>query len=213
MDQVNWNEATTTEHGVETPEMPSADVRRLTFEALRRAEAMGLIAPTPSVNDLGFDDVKRVMRGVTEAGIARSSLLELETIPEPDHAEIAELMRTVIAALEASPAPAYEWRAVGRVFDAESLAPLLGISVSSLRRYQAGTRVTPDDVAARLHFMALVISDLSGAYNEIGIRRWFQRDRSLLEGQAPALLLAGEWNPDAAGPARVRELARSLATP
>jgi hypothetical protein len=217
LNHVNWNDSDTTERdaadlGTETAGLPSADVRRLTFEALRRAEAMGLIAPTPSVSDLGLNDVKRVMRGVTEAGIARSSLLELEAIDQPDQAEVVELMRTVIAALEASPAPAYEWRAVGRVFDAESLAPLLGISVSSLRRYQAGTRTTPDDVAARLHFMALVISDLAGAYNEIGIRRWFQRDRTLLDGQAPAAMLAGEWNPDAPGPGRVRELARSLAT-
>lgn len=214
MDHLKWTEPPPTELG-DTTEAPSpaADVRRLTFEALRRAEAMGLIATTGSISDLGLTDAKRVLRGVTDAGIARSSLLELDTIAQPDPAEVAELMRTVIAALEESPAPAYEWRAVGRVFDAESLAPLLGISVSSLRRYQAGTRVTPDDVAARLHFMALVISDLAGAYNEIGIRRWFQRDRSLLEGQTPAGLLEGEWNPEAAGPARVRELARSLATP
>jgi hypothetical protein len=218
LNHVNWNDSDTTgrdaaELGADATGLPTADVRRLTFEAVRRAEAMGLITSSSPITDLGLDDVKRVMRGVTDAGIARSSLLELETIAQPDPAEVAELMRTVIAALEASPAPAFEWRAVGRVFDAESLAPLLGISVSSLRRYQAGTRVTPDDVAARLHFMALVISDLAGAYNEIGIRRWFQRDRTLLDGQPPSALLTGEWNPDAAGPGRVRELARSLATP
>lgn len=212
MDHLKWTESSQTELGDAT-DAPAADVRRLTFEALRRAEAMGLVAASGSINDLGLADAKRILRGVTDAGIARSSLLQLDTIDQPDPAEVTELMRTVIAALEASPAPSYEWRAVGRVFDAESLAPLLGISVSSLRRYQAGTRVTPDDVAARLHFMALVISDLAGAYNEIGIRRWFQRDRSLLDGQTPASLLVGEWSPEAAGPGRVRELARSLATP
>ena len=102
------------------------------------------------------------------------------------------------------------WRSVSRVFDAESLAPLLGISVSSLRRYQAGTRATPDDVAARLHFLALVISDLAGAYNEIGVRRWFHRERSLLDDKTPGALLSGDWNPEDEGPQRVRDLARSL---
>jgi hypothetical protein len=99
---------------------------------------------------------------------------------------------------------------VARVFDAEHLAPLLGISVSSLRRYQAGTRSTPDDVAARLHFLALVISDLAGAYNDIGIRRWFQRERTPLDDKTPGALLTGEWSPEGEGPRRVRQLAQAL---
>ena len=69
---------------------------------------------------------------------------------------------------------------------------------------------TPDDVAARLHFLALVISDLAGAYNEIGVRRWFHRERSLLDGKTPGTLLSGDWNPEDEGPQRVRDLARSL---
>ena len=107
-------------------------------------------------------------------------------------------------------APNSEWRSVARVFDAEHLAPLLGISVSSLRRYQAGTRSTPDDVAARLHFLAMVISDLAGAYNDIGIRRWFQRERTPLDDKTPAAMLTGEWSPEDEGPGRVRQLAQAL---
>ena len=30
-------------------------------------------------------------------------------------------------------------------------------------------------IAGRLHFLATVVGDLAGAYNEIGIRRWFER--------------------------------------
>ncbi len=193
----------------------SPDVRRLTFEAYRRAEAMGLVEPISSMDDFDVSGARKVLRSVKDAGIARSSVLELETADqangEPQSGpEIADLMRAVIAALEASPAPTSEWRSVARVFDAEHLAPLLGISVSSLRRYQAGTRSTPDDVAARLHFLALVISDLAGAYNDIGIRRWFTRERSPLDAKTPASLLTGDWSPEDEGPRRVRELAQAL---
>jgi hypothetical protein len=193
----------------------SPDVRRLTFEAYRRAEAMGLVEPISSMDDFDISGARKVLRSVKDAGIARSSVLELETADqasgEPTNGhDIADLMRAVIAALEASPAPSSEWRSVARVFDAEHLAPLLGISVSSLRRYQAGTRSTPDDVAARLHFLALVISDLAGAYNDIGIRRWFQRERTPLDDKTPAALLTGEWSPEDEGPRRVRQLAQAL---
>jgi hypothetical protein len=201
----------------ETSRAPSVspDVRRLTFEAYRRAEAMGLVEPITSMDDFDTSGARKVLRSVKDAGIARSSVLELENAeqangdPAGGH-DIADLMRAVIAALEASPAPSSEWRSVARVFDAEHLAPLLGISVSSLRRYQAGTRGTPDDVAARLHFLALVISDLAGAYNDIGIRRWFQRERTPLDDKTPGALLSGDWSPEDEGPRRVRQLAQAL---
>ena len=194
----------------------SPDVRRLTFEAYRRAEAMGLVEPITSMDDFDVSGARKVLRSVKDAGIARSSVLELETAdqangePTTNGHDIADLMRAVIAALEASPAPNSEWRSVARVFDAEHLAPLLGISASSLRRYQADTRSTPDDVATQLHFLALVISDLAGAYNDIGIRRWFQRERTPLDDKTPAGLLTGEWSPEDEGPRRVRQLAQAL---
>ncbi len=81
-------------------------------------------------------------------------------------------------ALEASPVPKFEWAGLGRVLDREQLASLLAVSLSSLNRYQSGDRETPDAIAARLHFLALVIGDLAGSYNDIGIRRWFGRKRS-----------------------------------
>lgn len=120
------------------------------------------------------------------------------------------MLKTLIAALEQSPVPQFEWRSVLRVFEPEQLADLLDISLSSLRRYQAADRTTPDDIAARLHFLALVIGDLAGAYNEIGIRRWFQRKRTQLDGRSPAAALGRNWDPDDAGPQRVRALAAAL---
>jgi transcriptional regulator with XRE-family HTH domain len=104
----------------------------------------------------------------------------------------------------------HEWPSVSRVLDPETLAGLLNISASSLRRYLSGERETPDDVAARLHHVALIVGDLGGAYNEVGVRRWFERKRSALGGRNPAALLGGNWSPEDQGPRRVRELAASL---
>jgi hypothetical protein len=44
----------------------------------------------------------------------------------------------------------------------------------------------------------------------VRIRRWFGRSRQALDGAAPRELLTAEWDPDDAGPRRVRALARSL---
>jgi hypothetical protein len=197
---------------VAAPLTPAAG--RLLFEASRRAEAMGLIAPDTSdgrgLADLGA--VRQLAIQVRQAGIASGAAAALNNVEPPTGEELASLLRTMIAALEASPVPKFEWAGLARVLDTEQLASLLDVSLSSLNRYQSGERDTPDSIAARLHFLALVISDLAGSYNEVGIRRWFGRKRSALAGRAPAQLLTGEWDPEDPGPARVRELARELVT-
>ncbi|HEV8209448.1 MAG TPA: hypothetical protein VGP77_04975, partial [Vicinamibacterales bacterium] len=193
---------------VHVPLGPAAG--RLLFEASRRAEAMGLVAPEPpgssAVADLGA--VRRLATQIRQAGIATAASAALHNVAVPSAAEVADLLRTMIAALEASPVPKFEWAGLGRVLDPERLAALLEVSLSSLNRYQSGERETPDAVAGRLHFLALVVSDLAGSYNDIGIRRWFHRKRTLLGGRAPAAVLTGNWDPDDEGPARVRTLAR-----
>ena len=85
----------------------------------------------------------------------------------------------------------------------ESLAGLLGISIPSARR-------TPDSVAARLHFLALVVGDLASDDNDVGVRRWFRCGRRRLDGRAPVELLSGSWRPDDDEPRQVRDLARAL---
>jgi len=187
------------------------NVARLVFEAARRAEAMGLIEP----DAIGGGDaaaVRHLAAGVRRAGIASAAAEQLNNVEPPSAADVEGLLETMIAALEASPVPAFEWAGLGRLFPPDDLATLINVSVSSLKRYQSGERDTPDDVAARLHFLALVVSDLAGSYNHIGIRRWFQRKRTRLGGRAPAALLKGNWNPDTDGPAELRTLARELVT-
>jgi hypothetical protein len=187
----------------------AAQVRRLAYEAARRADAMGLVH-TADVRALDQPAIAHLVRRVREAGIARDTTLTFDNVEVPTPQEVSALLRVLIAALEQSPAPRHEWKSVSRAFEPEPLAELLGVSLSSLRRYIAGTRPTPDAVAARLHFLALVIGDLAGTYNDIGVRRWFERPRTALGGRSPSSLLQGEWDPEDEGPAQVRALAESL---
>ena len=183
-------------------------VAQLTVEASRRAEAMGLIESGPVRPDAR--GIRQLANRVRRAGIAASTADVMNNVDVPSASAIAALLQTMIAALEASPVPRFEWNGVARVFGADELAPLLNISVSSLKRYQSGERETPDPIAARLHCLALIVGDLAGSYNDIGIRRWFHRRRERLRGRAPAVLLRGDWDPDDEGPSQVRQLAREL---
>ncbi|MDD9964122.1 MAG: hypothetical protein F4X81_18705 [Gammaproteobacteria bacterium] len=124
---------------------------------------------------------------------------------------MAPMLEEMQGALGEPQVPATEWPALQEVLGAELLATLVGISASSVRRYLAGARATPDAVAVRLHFLAMVVADLAGAYNDIGVRRWFGRARKRLGGSSPDQLLGGDWWPDDDGPNRVRELAANLA--
>ena len=188
--------------------MAARSVRTLAMDAWRRAEGMGLVEA--DAVRLDEADVTRLLQRVRDAGIARGPALRFDNVELPSVAEAEALLRFVIAALEASPTPRFEWPAVSRVIEVEQLASLLNVSASSLKRYASGERDTPDEVAARLHHVALIIGDLAGAYNEVGVRRWFERKRTALDGQAPAALLSGDWNPDDPQPQRVRDLARAL---
>lgn len=188
----------------------AAAVTRLAVEAARRAESMGLIEP--ALPRFELPAIRQLANKVRRAGIGVSPADVLNNVERPSTRELVSMLELIIAALEASPAPAYEWKGVSRVFPPEDLAGLLDVSLSSLKRYQSGERDTPDPVAARLHFLALVAGDLAGSYNDTGIRRWFARKRTLLDGRAPADLLTSGWDPDEEGPARVRALARQLVT-
>ena len=179
------------------------------FEASSRAEAMGLVEPD-AVAHGDLKAVRHIANHVRKAGIGAVAAARLSNVETPTDGELAALLQTMIAALEASPVPKFEWGGLARVLDDEQLASLLKVSMSSLKRYQSGERDTPDPIAARLHFLALVVGDLAGSYNDIGIRRWFMRSRTQLDGRSPAQLLTSAWDPEDAGPGRVRQLARAL---
>ena len=97
-----------------------------------------------------------------------------------------------------------------RVLGPDLLARLLHISVVNLRRYRSAARETPDDIVVRLHALKLMVDPLAGAYNDAGIRRWFERPRAVLQNHAPADILTGGWRPEDPGPRQVRTLANTL---
>lgn len=184
------------------------EVAQEAVEALVLAEAMGLLGEE-IVERLDLPTLRRAARAANAAGIAAvpSAALAARTV---DPADLRRALQRLREALEDSPAPTQEWTALGALFAVEDLARLVGVSPASLRRYASRSRATPDAVAARLHFLARVVAELKGAYNDVGVRRWFDRKRTALRGRAPAQILAGEWDPESRGAMSVLQLARSL---
>ena len=185
---------------------------RIVFQAviaLGRAGAMGLLPDGESIETLDWPSFRRAVRHIHRAGIARNIPLDLTGAAAPG---LERALEHLNLALEESPVPEFEWNRTAEVLGRELLARLLGISESSVRRYRANARATPDDVADRLHFLALIAGDLSGAYDEIGIRQWFERKRAQLDGRAPLDWLRSRWKPSQAGPLPV-PLGERRATP
>lgn len=185
-------------------------VAHLAVAVLTRAEAMGLLPPKEAIERLDMHTFRRLVEGIAQAGIGNGLLPDLAASSSPNPRQLAVTLQKLNEALDASPMPTCEWAGVNGVLGGDVLASLLGISSSSVRRYLSGSRATPDGIAARLHFLALVIGDLAGAYNDFGVRRWFQRPRKLLGSRSPAQLLDGTWQPEDPGPQRVRDLAAAL---
>jgi len=177
--------------------------------ALARADAMGLLEERNEGLALDATIFGRLAARLRKAGIGGTVIPTLTAVTK-EPALFEQCLDQLNDALEASPVPSTEWSRLLSILDREMLARLLGISPASVRRYAATARETPDNVAARLHWLALSVGDLVGAYNEIGIRQWFERKRTQLGGRAPAQLLIGHWKPDDAGPHQVRALAAAL---
>jgi hypothetical protein len=177
---------------------------------LRRALALGLLGESERVDRLDLELVRRIAREASAAGIGQDAAVALlHGGRRPDR--LAALIERLDEALTASPLPDREVPELLRVFDREDLALLTGTSSVSLGRYLAGSRKWPDELATRIHWLALVLSDLAGAYNNFGIRRWFERERTQLDGRSPRQLLGAEWDPDDPDVERVRQLAAALA--
>jgi len=185
----------------------TAELARQAARVISTAEAMGLLVGL-EIRVLDADVMRKVVGRLADAGIGQEARAELAA--PKGQVNYGELLVRLGEALEGSPAPAQEWQALGELFEVEDLASLLHIAPASVRRYRAGERPTPDDVAARLHFLASLVGDLAGAYNSYGIRRWFHRPRAQLDDHTPMDVLAPDWDPTDPGARRVRELARGL---
>lgn len=182
-----------------------------------RSAAMGLLSAR-QVTELSPRSVRGLVTDLQQhglagrAGIFLAPLMQdgLQTWDAATERRLEHDLGQLAQALEDSPNPATEWSSMRQTLGDELLSALLDVSASSLRRYAAGERSTPEAIAARLHWLAMVVSDLAGAYNVLGMRRWFERPRAQLDGQSPRAVLGRVWLPDDANAQRVRALAAAL---
>lgn len=182
-----------------------------------RSVAMGVLSGPP-ITRLDSALVRRLVKALQRHRIGADAGVVLAPLTAEPNQRLDEATERAVAgglarlneALEASATPQTEWPSMRAVFGDDMLVALLGVGESSMRRYAGGERATPDDAAARLHWLAMVVADLAGAYNEFGIRRWFQRPRVQLDGRSPWQVLGDAWSPDDAAAHRVRELASVL---
>jgi hypothetical protein len=185
-------------------------VLRLVISILSLGEAMGILSPERVRGESSFDTVKQAARLVGGAGIGRQIVPYIVAAGEPDPEELIANLKSLEKAMEESPVPEREWPVLETALGSEALARLLGVSTVSVRRYRSGERRTPERIVARLHFLALLLADLSGTYTEEGVRLWFRRRRNLLGGRSPDEVLSGQWSPEDPEVVRLKELAHSL---
>lgn len=182
-----------------------------------RSAAMGLLTG-PAVTRIDAASVGRLVKSLQRHGIASTAGVGLAPLMREGARPLGvaaaraleQRIDQVAEALESSAAPLAEWPAMRKVFGDETLADLMDLSSSSLKRYAAGERATPALAVDRLHWLAMVVADLAGAYNSFGIQRWFARPRAQLGGSSPRALLGRRWQVDGQAAQRVRHLASAL---
>lgn len=181
----------------------------LALRLLSRAEYAGCL-PAGGVHlVLDAEAIRAVGKCLAQAQMPTSRWRFLDS-PEVSASRWMEAVTAMNEQIEMSPHPAGEWEPVIGTIGEDMVAELLGVSVSSVRRYSAGNRATPQDVAERLHFIAMLLADLAGSYNEYGVRRWFTRPRAALQGRRPIDALGVGFDPEGEPARQVQELAASL---
>jgi hypothetical protein len=177
---------------------------------LRRALALGLLRGQEPIDRLDLELLRRIAQEASSEGIGQDAAVALLQ-GNLEAQDLVGLIERLEDSLAQSPLPEREVPELLSVFDRDELAALVGTSSVSLGRYLAGSRAWPDHVAARIHWLAIVVSDLQGAYNRFGVRRWFDRKRVQLDGRSPREALGEGWDPASPGAERVRRLAATLA--
>jgi hypothetical protein len=173
---------------------------------LRRADAMGLL--DEPIRELSSDVVRCVARILSKRGLASDLAARLTAAPSRD--EFARYLDAALLALDESPVPTAELAKLASTLGHELLIALLNISAASLQRYQSGDRDAPDAIAERAHFLTSVIAALEGTYNDFGVRRWFERPRSVFKGRTARQMLSRRWTPSDAPARSVLTAAESL---
>jgi len=184
------------------------DLLAVAMSVVRRALGLGLLSERSRIEKLDLDLIRSIAQEASSLGVGQEAAVAL--LERPRNARLPRLLASLDASLADSPVPDREIAELLRIYDHQQLAALAGTSVASLRRYASGARTVPDVIAQRIHFIALVTSDLGGAYNEFGLRRWWDRPRSALGDRSPRQALGRDWSPDDPDAVTVAGLGASL---
>jgi hypothetical protein len=201
---------------IDAPLLESAQAASLVLSLVARAQTMGFLPLREGRVELDrefLEELAELLRRRGVASRASASLAHAMQAEPLNDVELIDALRATLDAVDASPHPEGEWAPARELLGDELLARLMRISASSLRRYAAGDRRTPDEVAWRLHLVARLLAALVGSYNDYGIRRWFERRRSALDGVTPAELLEHAEAEDDERLERVLALAEQLTGP
>jgi hypothetical protein len=198
------------------PALASPRLMALCSTLAARAQLMGYLPERERARErdgivLDASLLRQIGERAAEAGVGAVSAAALQR-EGGDEDDLARTLTGLIEAIDESPRPEGEWEPVRELLGDDLVARLVGgISISSLRRYAAGERRTPDDVAWRLHLVARVLSSLVGSYNAYGMRRWFERPRVQLDGRSPVDVLSVAEHEDDEWVRRTLTLADALA--
>jgi len=182
----------------------------LAFDAvnlLARADVMGFLPDSTNTSVLDMKLIRQVFKELEGQGLRIEQVISSSPLTTD---QLRVFLRKALEVSETSAMPLGEWPKIGEILGEKQLAQLLSISESSAHRYKSELRPTPQVVAERLHELALIIADLAGAYNNFGVRRWFNRPRVQLDGKSPQVLLGQNWDPNGSEIKRVRNLAGAL---
>jgi hypothetical protein len=202
---------------IESPLLETGTAASLALALVARAQTMGFLPVRRSRRielDRAFlEELAEQIRRSGIAAAATTALVQAARTEPVDNERVVDALRATLAGVDASPHPEGEWEPARELVGDDLLARLLAVSPSSLRRYASGERQTPDYVAWRLHLVARVLADLIGSYNDYGIRRWFDRRRTALDGATPAQLFEAAESEDDERLGRVLALAEELTGP
>jgi hypothetical protein len=161
------------------------DDPQVAYQAARvlgHLEAMGLLPDTREITDLNVGLLRGALENASEAGLP-VDLVQFD-IGLKGPSSLPEYLDTLEATVENNPTTT-ELPSVAMWLGPDLSSDLVGIARSSLNRYLTNRRSVPDEVAWRAHQTCLLIGDLAGSYNEVGMRRWMTRGRRELDGMTP----------------------------
>lgn len=189
------------------PPFETDDLYLRATRLLRRADSMGLL--DEPIRELSPELLRRVARKLAQRDLASDFAARLGT-GKLSVSDLSRYLDAALLALEESPVPTTELNKLNATLGHDMLAGLLEISAASLQRYQSGERQAPDTVAERAHFLTAVVAALEGIYNEFGVRRWFERPRSIFSGKTARQLLGQGWTSGDDSAHRILAAAESL---